>query len=103
MEGDLIMECPYCQSELVYNDYYFSGNYSAGEYEKLGDIYQCGNSEFFEDVELAKIYVSTNNLKLGIGDGFDFTSLEEVCCESGIFNGHFYTDKNEELHEGYPC
>ena len=24
-------------------------------------------------------------------------------CESEVFNYHFYTDEQGELHEGYPC
>lgn len=27
---------------------------------------------------------------------------EEIVCESEVFNGNFYTDSNENLHEGYP-
>ena len=74
------MECPYCEQELHYNDYYYTGrpenfygtagngiHYPASNYKKLGDIYKCDNEE----------------------------------CE--MFDEHFYTDERDELHEGYPC
>jgi viroplasmin and RNaseH domain-containing protein len=95
------MECPYCGAELNYNDWYYRGNYSAGAYEKLGDIYKCPNYQGFDDIEEAKSYVENNNLK--IGEGKDFESLEEVCCTSSEWNGNFYTDQQDNLHEGYPC
>jgi len=75
------MECPTCEQELNYHDYYFSGrqesrcgnsgnglHYPASDYKKLGDIYKCENEE----------------------------------CES--FEESFYTKlPSDELIEGYPC
>lgn len=95
------MECPYCGSDLVGTDWYYIGNYSAGDYQKQGDIFSCPNSESFENLEEAELYVKLNDLT--IGEGKDFETLEEVCCESGNWNGHFYTDKHDDLLEGYPC
>ena len=62
------MECPYCEQELEYHDYYgyYLGNDS---WDKIGDIFKCSNEE----------------------------------CESEVFNYYFYTDKQGNLHEGYPC
>lgn len=34
------------------------------------------------------------------GDIFKCSNEE---CESEVFNYYFYTDKQENLHEGYPC
>lgn len=95
------MECPYCGKELEYHDWYYTGHYSSGNYQKMGDIYKCPNNEWFEDLEDAKEYVKENNLT--IGENGDFGTLEEVCCESGYHNGFFYTDANDDLEEGYPC
>ena len=70
------MECPYCEQELNWHDYYGKKKYADHYYiypqswiEKEGDIYKCENEE----------------------------------CESGCFNYLFYTDKRGNLHEGYPC
>jgi len=67
------MECPYCEEELEYHDFYGTnlrldsfGIVKPG-FDKCGDIYKCMNEE----------------------------------CEA--FQEHFYTDKQGELHEGYPC
>jgi hypothetical protein len=95
------MECPHCGAELTYSDWYLRGNYSSGDYEKLGDIYKCPNFEGFADQEEAKAYVEANNLRVGKNKTFE--TLEEVCCSSADFNGNFYTDMQENLHEGYPC
>jgi hypothetical protein len=78
------MECPYCGAELNCIDYYGKTKYADHYYiypqswiEKEGDIFKCPNSDGFEDCE--------------------------ECCDSNMFNGHFYTDRNDNLHEGYPC
>lgn len=83
------MECPYCGAELIYDDYYGTGRqeyfygtagngiYYPSTFKKLGDIYKCPNRDGFED--------------------------SDECCESAEFNGFFYTDEREDLHEGYPC
>lgn len=61
------MECPYCEEELQYHDYYGFGNPYGPQFVKQGDIYKCDNDS----------------------------------CE--MYEEHFYTDKQDELHEGYPC
>ncbi|KAB7635255.1 hypothetical protein [Bacillus sp. B3-WWTP-C-10-D-3] len=95
------MDCPYCGAELEYHDYYYRGIYGTETYEKLGDIYKCPNFEGFEDGEDAKKYAEENELE--IGEGKDFATIEEVCCQSADWNGNFYTDAQDELYEGYPC
>ena len=62
------MDCPHCERELDYIDYY--GHYLGNDrWNKVGDIFKCLNEN----------------------------------CESEIFNHFFYTDKKDNLHEGYPC
>lgn len=102
------MECPYCGAELICIDHYGTGRqeyyygtagnglYYPSTYQKQGDIYKCPNSDGFEDLDEAKSYLREHS-------DLEVTSLEEVCCDSSCFNGHFYTDNNDELYEGYPC
>lgn len=70
------MECPYCGAELVVTDYYGYGIPGSKSFEKIGDILECPNG------------VNKNKV-----------------CASEVFHcaGCFYTDRNGELHEGYPC
>ena len=66
------MICPYCNSELKFEDTYYRGKpggyvnggepypigyYSepSSNYKVLGDIYHCPNSDGFEDVEEKKL------------------------------------------------
>ena len=102
------MECPYCGAELICTDHYGTGRqeyyygtagngiYYPSTYQKQGDIYKCPNSEGFEDLEEAQRYKDNN-------EELKDVPVEEICCDSNCFNGNFYTDLNEELHEGYPC
>lgn len=97
------MECPYCGTELIWHDYYGKRQYAEHYYiypqswiEKQGDIYKCPNSDYFEDIDEAQEY-KNNHPELGD------INLEEVQCDSVIHNGYFYTDKHDNLHEGYPC
>ena len=102
------MECPYCGAELICTDHYGTGRqeyyygtasnglYYPSTYQKQGDIYKCPNSDGFEDLDEALSYVYEHS-------DLEVDLLEELCCESGCFNGNFYTDSNDELHEGYPC
>jgi hypothetical protein len=98
------MECPYCGAELIWHDYYGKMKYADHYYlypqswiEKEGDIYKCPNFEGFEDKREAKQYQDEH---LNECEGMD---LDEVVCGSYIFNGYFYTDERDNLHEGYPC
>lgn len=106
------MECPYCGSELVYEDYYYTGRpggyvngsspnpigyYSEpSNYKVLGEIYRCPNSEGFEDEQEAIEYAKNN--------GIEFADPSEIVCDSNCHrvSGSFYTENNE-LKEGYPC
>ena len=92
------MECPYCNAELVYEDSYGNHEYIChGDIRgKAGEIYQCPNHEGFKNEDEAVQYAQDNGIEYGLG-------WEEIVCDSGMFNGFFYTDFTGDLKEGYPC
>lgn len=94
------MECTYCNAELIYNcEWGLLAAHQSGEV--FGEIYQCPNSDGFDTLDESKEYCECL-----LQEGHKFGSkhrAEEVVCESGIHNGHFYTDRNGDLNEGYPC
>jgi hypoxanthine phosphoribosyltransferase len=69
-----MMECPYCGSDLKWHDYYGKKQYA--------DHYYIYPQSWIE--KTGDIYKCNN---------------EE--CES--YEQDFYTDKQGDLHEGYPC
>lgn len=84
--------CPHCGAELEYHDSY--GRIRGGWMEvKNGEIYKCPNHEGFATREEALAYEP------------DATDWEEVTCHSATHHvsGSFYTDRADNLHEGYPC
>lgn len=101
------MECPYCGAELIWDDTYgtgrpeyYSGTAACGlhypsTWHKLGDIYKCPNCDGFDNEDEAITYAKENNIR--------YDNWEDIVCESNCFNGDFYTDEQENLHEGYPC
>lgn len=93
------MECQYCGAELEWEDSYGNSDYIIyGDANgKGGDIYRCPNHEGFEDKEDAIQYAKENSL--------EFDNWEEICCDSSCHHvsGSFYTDKQGDLYEGYPC
>ena len=103
------MECPYCEAELVCDDWY--GHKVYGEHywipnhwEKDGDIYHCPNYEGFEDEDEAKEYAKQYASEIEVELEVELEEkLEEIVCESACFNGSFYTDYNGNLQEGRPC
>lgn len=88
-----------CGAELECIDYY--GNRVEG---KVGDIYLCPNHEGFNTVEDVQEYLDLGDDEL---DGYLSVNClegwEEIQCDSSCHGGHFYTDKQGNLHEGYPC
>lgn len=105
------MDCPYCNAQLNQTDTYFRGRpggyvngssphpigyYSppTSNYEVLGEIFKCPNYEGFADTGEAEEYKKSTNSE---------EPVEDISCESSIFSGNYYTDKQENLHEGYPC
>lgn len=95
------MNCPYCGAELDYHDYYGNKDFIIyGIGKKSGDIYKCPNYERFSDLDEAQEYLDKTGQTL---ESIGVTSLEEVVCDSYMFNGNFYTDQRDNLYEGYPC
>jgi len=78
-----------------YADHYYL--YPRSWIEKEGDIYKCPNCEGFEEKDQAIEYAKHNNIE------YNEDEWEYIVCESRILNGYFYTDRNGNLHEGYPC
>lgn len=94
----IIMECPCCGAELEYHDTYFLGRDHSN---KLGDIYKCPNHEGFPSEEEAREY-EKDALS---GDETPAEDWTEITCSSSCHHvsGSFYTDRQDRLHEGYPC
>ena len=96
-------ECTYCGSELEYEDTWGIGPYWKTDNDPEGHIFRCPNHEGFSDEEVAKSYLKEQEAY----DTFfvKHFDLEDVVCESNVHNvsGSFYTDRNGNLHEGYPC
>lgn len=95
------MECPYCSAELEDNgNYGYLAEHQSGEV--LGQIYKCHNAKGFKDKEGAEVYLNE------IGETVKTLNLiewEEVTCDSSMhyISGSFHTDKQGNLHTGYPC
>lgn len=93
------MECTYCGAELEQEDTWWLGIPGKGEYQ--GEILRCPNHEGFKTEAEAIEYISddvTTDIK-------EMEDWHEICCDSSIHfvSGGFYTDKQGNLHEGYPC
>lgn len=98
------MECEYCGAEL--DDEGPFGRYLGTQYEELnGYIYRCPNSEGFETEEEALAYEPQYIESIEDLEKEDPISWEEICCDSNCHNvsGSFYSDRNDNLHSGYPC
>lgn len=70
--------------------------------EILGHTFTCSNASGFETEDQAIEYLESIHQTmedLGVSD------WTEVTCDSAIHSvsGSFYTDKQGNLHEGYPC
>jgi hypothetical protein len=93
------MECTYCEVELEQKDSYGNHEYIChGDINgKSGDIFRCPNHEGFENKELAIEYAEANNI--------EYNDWEEIVCDSACHSvsGSFYTDRQGNLYEGYPC
>jgi hypothetical protein len=95
------MECPFCNAELEDNGPWgYLASHQSGEV--LGYIFKCPNAEGFDDEESAMEYLFESDETL---ESLGLSSWEELTCPSSMHNvsGSFYTDKQGELHEGYPC
>lgn len=97
------MECPYCGAELIQIDEFGNREYICrGIGERTGDIYKCPNVNEFECKEDAERFLEITEQNI---DEFDVEDWTELCCDSNMQNGHFYTylNKEDDLREGYPC
>lgn len=102
------MECPYCGKELEWEDSYGNKDYIiyGDEKGKSGDIYRCPNHEGFDSLEDVLEYIdgNENDLEEYCKD-HGILGWDEVTCESccNSVSGSFYTDKQDNLYDGYPC
>jgi len=96
------MECTYCNVELIHEDVY--GKYlNDPQYCEIhGQIYRCPNANGFDTKEEVDEYLQTTEQTL---KDFDCDSWEELVCDSATHHveGSFYTDRQDNLYEGYPC
>lgn len=95
------MECPICGSELYYNGPWgYLASHQSGEV--LGHTYTCENADGFDSEIAVNDYLERTDQTLedlGVEEWF------EVTCDSSMHHvsGSFYTDKQNNLHNGYPC
>ena len=97
------MDCIYCGSELIDCGVYgYLAAHQSGEV--LGRTYKCPNHEGFPSIEEAINYLKITEKR------HEYRTLEEIdwetiCSDSCTHSvsGYFYTDKRDNLHEGYPC
>lgn len=102
-------ECIYCEAELIHTDTWGVGHwYRDGSPE--GEILQCPNHQGFEDEDSAFEYWNNHVKNVhseweGFEDGWNPSRWDEISCESDCnhVSGMFYTDRNGDLYEGYPC
>jgi len=98
------MECPYCNAELEQTDSWGNSDYilRGDRNGKKGDIFKCPNHEGFDSETEAKDFLKLNEETF---EDLGVESLEEVTCHSSVHHvsGSFYTDRQENLHNGYPC
>jgi hypothetical protein len=93
--------CEFCEAELDYEDSYGTKDYIIyGDIKgKNGEIFRCPNHQGFENKEDAIEYAKNNNLE------YKDDLWEEIVCESSAqhVSGSYYTDRDGNLHLGYPC
>lgn len=95
------MDCPYCNARLIDDGVYgYLCAHQSGEV--LGTIYKCPNRDGFDSDEEAQEYLNFSEQTL---EDLGLDSLGEVSCDSSMHHvsGSFYTDKQDNLHNGYPC
>ena len=102
------MECPYCGAELEWEDSYGNAEYIiySNIKGKFGDIYKCPNHQGFKTPEDVLEFIDGNDDDLEEYCRYHgIFGWDEVICDSSMHNvsGSFYTDKQGNLHEGYPC
>jgi hypothetical protein len=70
--------------------------------EVLGHTYRCPNHDGFESEELANEFLKRTERKI---EDLGVSTWDEITCDSSMHSvsGSFYTDKQDNLHDGYPC
>lgn len=95
------MECPLCNAELENRGAWgYLALHQSGEV--LGHTFRCPNAEGFENEEFANDYLTKESETL---ESLGLSSWEELTCPSSMHHvsGSFYTDKQGNINEGYPC
>jgi len=95
------MECIYCEHELTHQDTWgFLAAHQSGEVK--GQIYSCLNADGFDTEEDVIEYLGKTEQTM---EELECDTWEDVKCDSSMHHvsGSFYTDKQDNLHEGYPC
>ena len=95
------MKCPICNGDLTYEGPYgYLASHQSGEI--LGYTYTCMNANGFNSEQEATTFLNDTNRTI---EDLGVTSLDEITCDSSMHSvsGSFYTDKNNNLHNGYPC
>lgn len=107
---DIYMECPICSAELEdCGSWGYLAQHQSGEV--LGHTFKCPNAEGFETKEEAYSFLQYYfDEILSRADADKWLKqhndrLGDITCPSSAHSvsGSFYTDKQENLHEGYPC
>lgn len=95
------MQCPICDSDLQDEGAWgYLAVHQSGEI--LGRTYRCPNHDGFEDEESVNDFLKRTERTL---DDLGVSHWTEVTCDSSMHSvsGSFYTDKRDQLYEGYPC
>jgi hypothetical protein len=95
------MECPICGSDLIDEGVWgYLALHQSGEV--LGRTYRCPNHEGFENEDAANDFLKMTERTI---EDLNVTTWEEITCDSSMHSvsGSFYTDNQDNLHEGYPC
>lgn len=95
------MECPYCGSELIDEGAWgYLASHQSGEV--LGRVYRCTKHEGFESEDEASDFLKNAERTM---EDLGVDCWEDVTCDSCMHSvsGSFYTDKQGNLNDGYPC
>ena len=95
------MVCPICNGYLIDKGAWgYLASHQSGEV--LGHTFICSNAEGFNTKAQAIEYLHSTDQSM---DDLGVTEWEEITCDSSMHSvsGSFYTDKQGDLHSGYPC
>lgn len=95
------MICPICECNLIYNGPWgYLASHQSGEI--LGYTYTCPSANGFNSEEEVNYFLKLTNRTL---EDLGVAEWEDATCDSSMHHvsGSFYTDKFNNLKEGYPC